>query len=240
MRGVGAGRRPRHPCMRIAEQPLDQRQRPRRRGDQLPRPGAEPQPELQHVEAGFGVAPFRQLVAPRRLELRTAQTIRIVGGEHLADRAVRPFQPLAGGDPFRALAARRDPQQAGFAFHHHLAGVVPAFADQRDPAVRPRRIRRRAGHHRPHPFGAGAGLAGAAAAEHQPGSPRRTVVAGIRRLLMRMREDGEIILQVSQRPEAGLAQEALGQSRRRQTSQCGAQAPDGIHRHRRASRHRRR
>ena len=217
-------------------QPLDHRQRPRRGRDQLPRPLAEPQRELQHVEGGFAIAPLRDLVAPCGLELRPAQAFRIVGGEHLADRAVRPFQPLSRRDPFRALLQRRGPQQAGLAFHHHLARIVRGFADQRDAAMGAVRPWRDAMHHRPHPFRAGAGLAGAASAQHQPGGPRPAVVAGLAMLLMRMREDRKVMIQPVLRPQARLVQIRLRQSGCGQTLQCGAQARDGIRRRLRADR----
>ena len=48
---------------------------------------------------------------------------------------------------------------------------------------------------RAHPFRAEPGLAGAAPAEHQPGGPRTAVVGVRRRLLMRMRERGEVTIQ---------------------------------------------
>ena len=55
-------------------------------------------------------------------------------------------------------------KDAGHTLDHHLADVVLVFANKSDAGAT-------VGRHRPHPFGAGAGLAGAAAAEDQPGAP---------------------------------------------------------------------
>jgi hypothetical protein len=62
-------------------------------------------------------------------------------------------------------------EQPGNAFDHHLARVVFGFADQRDARHRLARERRQAERLRANPFGSGAGLAGAAAADHQPDQP---------------------------------------------------------------------
>ena len=103
MRGVGLRAGARHRRARIGDQPLQQRDRPRRGGDELARPRAQPQAELQHVEGGFGIAPLGQFVAPGGVELRPAQAFGIVGREGFRHRAVRPFQPAAR----RATAAAR-------------------------------------------------------------------------------------------------------------------------------------
>src|SRR5665213_1744884 len=82
------GRRPRQLRFRIVDQPLDERDRPRRGRDDLPQPLAKAQPELQHIERGFGVAPLGKLIAPGGRELRPPQTLRILRREHLRHRAV--------------------------------------------------------------------------------------------------------------------------------------------------------
>ena len=153
---------------------------------------AEPQAELQVVEGLVGGAPLRQLVAPGGVELRPAQLFGVVGGERGRHRAVRPFQPAPRRAPLWPLAARRVTQDSGRAFDHHLAGVVRGLADQRDVQRALLGIRPGANRLRPHPFGAEPCLAGAAAAEHQPGGPRPAIVGGARRLLMRVGERDEV------------------------------------------------
>ena len=95
MRRVGDRAGARHRAARIGDQPLQQRDRPRRGGDQLTRMRPEPQAELQHVEGGLRLPPFGQLVAPGGVELRPAQAFRVLGREGFRHRAVRPFQPAA-------------------------------------------------------------------------------------------------------------------------------------------------
>ena len=187
-RRVGLRRCARHGSARVGEQPLDQRNRPRRGGDELARPAADPQAELQHVERRLRMAPFGEFVAPRGIELRAAQRFRILGRERLRHRAVRPFEAPARRDPVGPLRARGNPQDSGDAFDHHLAGVVLALADQRDMAVAALGIGRSAVGCGAHPLGAEPCFAGAAPAQHQPGGPRLAigspaVVGGLRRLL---------------------------------------------------------
>ncbi len=178
MRGVGLRRRARHRAARVGDQALDQRDRPRRGGDELARPRAEPQAELQHVEGRFRVPPLGELVAPGGVELRPAQLFRVFGRERLRHRAVRPFQPPPRRDPDRPLGARRHPQQPRRALDHHLAHVVLAFADERDVPMPARRHKAACRARRAHPFGAEPRLAGAAPAQHQPGGPGAAVVGG--------------------------------------------------------------
>jgi hypothetical protein len=85
------------------------------------------------------------------------------------------------------------------------------LADQRDAAMRTAGPWRNAMHHRPHPFRAGPGLAGAAPAEHQPGGPRPAIIACVAILLMRMREHRKIMMQPARRPQARLAQPGFRQ-----------------------------
>ena len=193
MRGVGIGGGARHRRARVGDQPLDQRDRLWRRGDQLARPGPKPQTELQIVEGLVGRAPIRQFVAPGGVELRPAQLLGIVGRERGRHRAVRPFQPPPRRGPCRAFAARRMAQNAGRAFDHHLAGVMRGLADQRDVERALLGIGLRTKGLRAHPFGPCPCLAGAAAPEHQPCRPRRAIVGVQRRLLMRVRQRDEVV-----------------------------------------------
>jgi hypothetical protein len=178
--------------VRIVDQAFQQRDRPRRGGDQLARPWPQPQAELQHVESGLRVAPLRQLVAPGGVELRPAQAFRIVGGEGLRHRAVRPFEAAARRRPQRTHRTRRDAHQPGRSLDHHFAHVVFAFADERDVAERRVGVRRKSLRQRPHPFGAESCFAGAAPAEREPGGPWPAIVGVNRRLLVRVRENGEV------------------------------------------------
>ena len=186
---IGPRPRPRHHAGRVVDQLLQQRVRPRRGGDQLPRLGAEPQAELQHVERVLRIAPFRHLVRPRAAELRPAQAFRIVGGKCLRDLAVAPFQPFSRRLPHRPLVPAMHRQQSGDALDHHLAHVVLGLADQRDMRGFFGGERRQPQRLRANPFGAGAGLAGAAAADHQPGVPGFSGWREIGRGLMSVGED---------------------------------------------------
>jgi len=79
-------------------------------------------------------------------------------------------------------------QQAGDALDHHFARLVLGLPNQRD-------VRFRIARDRAHPFSAGAGLAGAAAAEDQPGGPIGATVGERRRDLVVMRENWKIGIQ---------------------------------------------
>ena len=161
-------------------QPLHERRRARRRGDQLSRQRAEPEPELQHVPARLLMAPFAELVRPGRLELRAAQAFRILGRKAQRHRAVRPFEPPARGLPLRPLAGGVHREEARDALDHHVADIGQRLADQRDAPDRPRGIARPPERQAADPFRPGARLAGAAPADHQPGEP----VAGRRQLVV--------------------------------------------------------
>ena len=242
-RRIGLRRCARHGRARIGDQPLDEWDRPRRRGDELARPAADPQAELQHVERRFRMAPFGEFVAPRGIELRAAQRFRILGREGLCHRAVRPFQPAPRRNPGGPLRARRNLQDSGDAFDHHLADIVLALADQRDMAVAALGIGRRAMRRGVDPLGAEPCLAGAAPAQHQPGGPRLAigspaVVGGLRRVLVRMRQRREVTARPQRLHERPLARPCLLQSGFAQKAVCVAQVRDGIHRCLGACRHR--
>ena len=96
-----------------------------------PRVPAEPQAELQHVPGLPGVLPLGEFVAPGEVELRAAQAFRVLRGEDVGDRAVRPDEPAARDLEGRTAAAG-DPADAGGAVDHDLAGVSQRLRDQRD------------------------------------------------------------------------------------------------------------
>ena len=156
----------------IGEEPAQERDRPRRRGDDLARTRPEPQAELQHVPGLLGMAPFGELVAPGGLELRPAQRIRILGREHMRDGAVCAIRACAAsatrpGARRGAWIASR-PDGPSTITSRAAAKVSPTSA------MRAHRLWRQpaeAGGEARHPFGAGARLAGAAPAEDEPGRP---------------------------------------------------------------------
>ena len=195
MRGVGLRGRARHRRARIGEQPFDQRDRPRRRGDELARTLPQPQAELQHVEGRIDVTPFCELVAPGGVELRAAQLLGVFRGKRVADGAVRPFQAPARRRPQRTLVARRHAQEPGRTVYHHLAHVVLGLANQRNVHRALVGIRRGAIGLRAHPLGAEPGLAGPTPAQHEPGRPRTAAIGAQWRLLMTMRERDEILIE---------------------------------------------
>ena len=82
-------------------------------------------------------------------------------------------QLVPGDLELRALGRRVDRQQAGQALDHHAAHLADGLADEGDAArALPADAAAPSGA-RAHPLGAGARLAGAAAAEHEPGAPGR-------------------------------------------------------------------
>ncbi|KIU01427.1 hypothetical protein QU38_01690, partial [Staphylococcus aureus] len=142
---------------RIGEQPPQDRDRPRRRGDERPRVRPEPQAELKHVPGGLGPAPPGELVAPGGPELRSAQAVGLLRREGLGESPVRPLDPAAGGRPVRAPAPAAQAEQPRGAFDHHVAHVGEGLAHQRDPADGRGREGRIAERQGAHPFGSRAG-----------------------------------------------------------------------------------
>ena len=205
--GVVARRRPRHHAGRILDQPFQQRCRARRGGDQLPRLRAEPQAELQHVEGVLRIAPLRHLVGPRAGKLRPAQALRVLGGKRLRDLAVAPFQPFSRRQPGRPLVPAMHRQQSGDALDHHLAHVMLGLADQRDTRGFFGCERRQPKRLRAHPFRAGARLAGAAAADHQPGVPGLAVGRESGRGLVVVGEDFPVLIEVVHLPRLQVCQQ---------------------------------
>ena len=120
-------------------------------------------------------------------------------------------------------------KEAGDALDHHLAHLVLVLADQRDAPRGPVRIRPFAERRRAHPLRTGPRLAGAAAAENEPGAPRSAALRGVGRPLMPMRklppvvQPGEEFAAVKSRQDQLL----LG---RRQSHPCVEQVHDGIRR----------
>jgi hypothetical protein len=111
-----------HP--RIADQLLQERDRPRRGRHHDLRIIAQSQSELQHVPGGFGIAPFRQLVAPGGVELRPAKLVGLLGRKDLRHGTIGP-----GEEPLRrresgAPLILMDGEQPRQAFDHHLAGII--------------------------------------------------------------------------------------------------------------------
>ena len=103
IKGIVACPCPADSRVRIGQQGAQQRGWPGRGGGQAARLAAKPQPELQHVPSFAGITPLADLVAPGRLELGSAQALRIFGRKHLRDRAVGPGQPAVRGLPLRAV-----------------------------------------------------------------------------------------------------------------------------------------
>ena len=127
---------------------LQQRDGARRGGDHALRPLAEPQRKLQRVPGVVGLAPLAELVAPGGIELRSAQAVGIVGGEHLGDGAVGPDELVLGDLELGALVGRIDREQARHALDHDAAHLGDGVADERDAvraAVGERRLAQRPG-----------------------------------------------------------------------------------------------
>jgi hypothetical protein len=129
-------------------------------------------------------APLGDLVGPGGAELRAAQTFRVLRRKGFRHRAIRPLQTPARRNPDRPLVPVIRGKEAGDAFDHHFAYVVLGFADERDAAHGPVGIFKITEREPPHPFGAGARLAGTAAAENEPSGPGLAAACNCGRLLM--------------------------------------------------------
>ena len=164
------------------DQPAKQRHRPRRRGHHLARAVAEAEPELQHVPGLLGMAPLARARPPRRRRIagrgappdpprRTPARARRSAIRAAAASAARPAAR-------RSRGCASSPETPSIITSRTSAKVSPTSA------IGPSRCRRRAVGRGPcpHPFGAGAGLARAAAAEEQPDQPvaRRLPLVGPR------------------------------------------------------------
>ena len=142
----------------------------RRGGHDRLRLVSKPQAEQRLIER-LGVPPGGELVAPQLHVLLASEPLGLFGGEKPAHRAVRPFEAQVGGEEARLLVAPAAGEDPGFAGDHGVAHVGDRRADEvhdrvgLDPVT--------------HGFGAGAGLACAAAGKDEPDDP----VAGRRRLV---------------------------------------------------------
>ena len=132
---------------------------------------AKPQRELQHVPDILGLLPLGQLIDPGRVELRPAQSLRLMRGIDRGGRPVRPDQPLAPRLPDRTPVGGRTGQDAALAEHHHLAHLVEGLADQGHAMAFPGCRSRGPLDQAAHPFRPGAGLARPAPAHDHPGFP---------------------------------------------------------------------
>ena len=109
--------------------------------------------------------PGTELVAPEAIELEAAGPLGPVGGQADGDGAIRPGEPALGGLEPRPVPGRCDGEQATGPLDHGIAVIGGRGGDQADAA----------GLARLDPaadqLGGGAGLAGGAAAQEQPGAP---------------------------------------------------------------------
>ena len=96
-------------------------------------------------------------------------------------------------------------EQPRHALDHDAPRIRKRLADERDPRRRAAFIARK----RAHPFGAGARLAGAAAAEHQPGGPVAAALAHVRRQLVVARPQLEIVTQPAKLPRVQTGEELI-------------------------------
>ena len=135
-----------------------------RRRDDDARIAAQAQTQHQHVP-GLGIAPRGQLVAPGGIVLRAAQAFGLVGREAGGDGAVGPSEAALRGLVERPEIGRRDGEEPALALDHDIARIGGGGRDQGDAARAPLL------HQHPHPFGAAARLAEAAAGEQQPDAP---------------------------------------------------------------------
>ena len=116
---------------------------------------------------------LRELVRPGGLELRPAQANPGPRPRTHARRRRSAIRACAATATSRGRSPRRvDREEPGRALDHHVAHVGEGLADERDAADAARVAMPGSPSARPvHPFGAGARLAGAAPAEHEPGRP---------------------------------------------------------------------
>ena len=116
-------------------------------------------------------------------------------------------------------------EQTGDALHHHFARLVFGLADQRDARMR---IAQR---ELAHPMRAGLRLAGAAAAENEPGGPGLSVIAGRGRALVVVRPGRPGIQNRFDKTGFSLPQQFRYQPFVGVTDQLVAQARGGVRRY---------
>ena len=185
----------------VGDQFLEKRQRTRCRGDDRARMAAETECELEHVPRILGASPFGELIAPGGVELRPAQVVGIVGGEHLGDGSVRPLDLVARDVVVRTLARGVDREQAGNALDHDAADLCDGEADEGDAAGGFVAIGIVAEGASADPFSTGAGLARATSAENEPSLPGLATVGEVR---------NELIVAGPERPVVGDANDLVG------------------------------
>lgn len=152
---------------RIGQQAFHEPRRSRRRRQQLERTLAEPQAELQHVEAFLGMTPLGHLVAPGGLELMAAQAFWVLGRKYHRHLPVLPHQPAPAGFEARTVAAR-DRGDARDTLDHHVAHVGQRLTDQGKAEVLAAGKGWQGMHQPVDPLGAGARLAGTASTQQKP------------------------------------------------------------------------
>ena len=154
----GDGRR------RVGDEVGDQAGGPGRGGDAKSGVGADAEAQ-EEVFQGLGIAPGGELVDPGGRVLRSPQVVGLLGGEGGGDGTIRPGEPSLGGLVPGPEPRWRDRQDAAVPADHVVADVGGGGPDQGDPAMF-------AGLDLvTDPLGGGAGLAGAAAHEQEPGAP---------------------------------------------------------------------
>ena len=241
MRGIRLRRRARHRGARVGDQPLDQRDRPRRRGDELARPRAR--------AAGRTAACRRwhrhgaTWRARRTRRRRTAARAAAPGPRPRTRRPPRRSAIRAAGamrGPLRPLAARRR-RATG------RRGPRSSPRARRARSRRPARCARAARRHKAQRHATSARTHSAPArvlpAPRPPSSsqvrPGRAVIAGHRRRrLMRMRQRDEVTVEPQQRrrrqsPAASPSSGRLATQR----FNAARKSRHGIRRGRRACRH---
>src|SRR5207249_3928574 len=80
-----------------------------------------------------GIAPTCDLITPRRVMLRTTQTIRLVSAVTGGNRTILPRQPTQPRLILRPIVLRTDGQDAALAFDHDVPDIGCGGANQRQP-----------------------------------------------------------------------------------------------------------
>src|SRR5262249_57702893 len=101
-------------------------------GDTRPRPLAKAQPELQHIERCFRMAPLGEFITPGCRKLRPAQTFRLFRRKRLRQSSVWPFKLSSRRHPQRSLMVSMHGKHAGNALDHDLARITLGFPKKSD------------------------------------------------------------------------------------------------------------
>ena len=175
MGAVVGGSRPGHRRRQIGNQFLQRQCRPRRRGDDGARILTQAQCKGQHVPHVARLFPLGQLIAPRGVELRSAQALGFIGRKHLGDRSIRPSQQPFRRFVFRPLVMHVNAEQSGLAFDHHQPHFIEGWADDGDAFGTGAKFGPQSQRPGTHPFGSGAGLSSTAPAKDQPVPPQQSI-----------------------------------------------------------------